>query len=129
MFTFIFSIKTSTLFNYTLSTLFFYVISILFAFLFNFDSITSIFVNELIIDLTTQKIRLSNATSANVEIELKRAFNYYAKLCSTKNFSMNLLIGLTVLFNCNSIVIKTTLTLFVKKFFLRIFTNRNYIRK
>ena len=131
MFIFISLINTSILFNYTLFALFFYVILTFSAFSLSSNSITSIFVNKLTIDSTTQKTRLSNATSVeNVEIKIKRAFNHHVKFRSTKNFSMNLLIDLIVLFNYNSIVIKTTLTLFVKTFqFLRIFTNRNYTKK
>ena len=126
MFTFISSINTSTLFNYTLSALFFYVTLTFFAFLFSFNSITSIFVNKLTIDSTTQKTRLLNTTNVNVEIELKRAFNYYAKLRLIKNFSINSLIDLTVLFNYNSIVIKTILTLLVKIFFTNFHESKLY---
>ena len=112
--------------NFTLSIS--YNISTFFAFLFiSIDLITSIFVNKLIIDLTTQKIRLSNALSVeNVKIKLKRAFNYYTKLRSTKNLLINLLIDLIVLFNCNSIVIKTILTLFVKTFFTNFHESKLY---
>ena len=105
----------------------FHNISIFFAFLFiSINSVTSIFVNELIIDSTTQKTRLSNALNANVKIELKRTFNHYAKLRSTKNLSVNLLIDLTVLFNCNSIVVKTVLTLLVKTFFTNFHKSKLY---
>ena len=86
MFTLTFSINISTLFNYISSTSPFYVISTLFAFLFSFDSITSIFMNELTIDSTTQKIRLSNALNVNIEIKLKQTLNYYTKFRSIKNF-------------------------------------------
>ena len=126
MFTFIFSINISALFNYIFSTLFFYVTFTSFAFLFNFNSITSIFVNKLIIDSITQKIWLLNALNANVKIELKRTFNHYTKFRLIKNFLMNSLIDLIVLFNYNSIVIKAILTLFVKAFFTNF---RNYIKK
>ena len=126
MFTFISSINILTLFNYTFSTSFFYVTSTSSAFLFSFDSIISIFVNKLIIDSTTQETRLSNATSVNVEIELKRALNYYTKFRSVKNFLVNLLIDLTVLLNYNLIVIKATLTLFVKIFFTNFHKSKLY---
>ena len=117
MFTFIVSNSNILmLLNFTLSI--FYDISTFFAFLFiSIDSITSIFVNKLIIDLTTQETRLLNTSSVNVKIKLIRTLNYYTKLRSTKNFSINSLIDLIVLFNCNSIVIKTVLTLLVKIFF------------
>ena len=117
MFTFISLVNISTLFNYIFSTSLFYVTLTFFTFLFNFNSVTSIFVNELTIDSTIQKTWLLNATNANVEIELKQAFNHHAKFCLIKNFSINSLIDLIVLFNCNSIVIKIVLTLLVKVFF------------
>ena len=127
MFTFTLSINTSTSFNYTFSASSFYAISTLFVFSLSSSSVTSIFVNKLIIDSTTQEIRLSNALNVeNVEIELKRTFNYYAKLRSTKNLLMNLLIDLIALFNCNSIVIKTILTLFVKVFFTNFHESKLY---
>ena len=127
MFTFTLSINTSTSFNYTFSTLSFYATSTFFAFLFSSNSITSIFVNKLIIDSTTQKTRLSNALNVeNVKIELKRALNYYTKFRSAKDLSMNLLIDLIVLFNYNSIVIKVTLTLFVKAFFTNFHESKLY---
>ena len=107
----------STLFNYTYSISLFYNTLTFFVFLFNSNSLTSIFVNELITNSTAQKIWLSNALNANVKIELKRTFNYYAKFRSTKNLSINLFIKLIVLFNCDLIVIKIVLTLFVKIFF------------
>ena len=97
MFTFIASNNNISVFDFTLSV--FYNISTLFTFLFNFDSVTSIFVNKLTIDSTTQETRLLNALNANVEIELKQTFNYYTKFRSTKNSSMNLLIDLIALFN------------------------------
>ena len=125
MFTFIaLSNNISTPLNSTSST--FHNTSIFFAFSSNPDSITSISVNKLTIDSTTQKTRLSNATSANVEIKLKRAFNYYAKFRSIKNFSMNLLIDLTVLLNCDSIIIKTILVLLVKVFFTNFYESKLY---
>ena len=126
MFTLTSSINTPTLFNYILSTSLFYVTSTLFAFSFSFDSVISIFVNKLIIDSTAQKTRLSSALSANVEIELKRTLNYYAKLRSTKNFSMNLLIDLIALLNCDSIVVKVALTLLVKTFFTNFHESKLY---
>ena len=105
----------------------FYNISIFFTFLLNSSLFTSIFVNKLIIDLTTQKTRLLNASSVeNVKIELKRAFNYYTKLRLTKNFSVNSLIGFVALFNCNSIVIKIALTLFVKVSFTNLYKSKLY---
>ena len=108
--------NTSMLLNSTFSI--FYNISTLSAFLStSIDSFTSIFVNKLATNLTTQETRLSSALSANAEIELKRTFNYYAKLRSAKNSSMNSLIDLIALLNCDSIVIKTILALFVKAFF------------
>ena len=109
----------SALLNHTLSTSFFYNTSTLSAFLFtSIDSVISISVNELVIDSTAQKIRLSSASNVeNAEIELKRTFNHYAKFRSTRNFSMNLLIDFVVLFNYNLIVVKTVLALFVKAFF------------
>ena len=118
----------STLSNYTLSTPLFFDTSTFFAFLFiSIDSITSIFVNKLIIDSTTQKTRLLNASNVeNAEIELKRAFNYYAKFRLTKNFSINLLTNFVVLFNYNSIVIKIVLTLFVKVFFTNFHESKLY---
>ena len=125
MFTFS-SNNISTLFNYTFSTSFFYKTSIFFAFLFSSSLITLIFVNELIIDSTTQKIRLLNALSVNVEIELKRTLNYYTKFRSIKNFSINLLIGLIVLFDCDSIIIKAVLALFVKTFFTNFHKSKLY---
>ena len=126
IFTLIFSINISTLFNYTFSTSFFHATLIFFAFLFSFDLITSIFVNELIIDSTVQETRLLNASNANAEIELKRAFNYYTKLRSIKDFSMNLLIGFAVLFSCDLIVIKAILTLLVKAFFTNFHESKLY---
>ena len=103
-------------FDFTFSV--FYNTLTFFAFLSSFNSVTSIFVNKLTIDSTTQETRLLNATSVeNVKIELKRTLNYYTKFRSIKNFSMNLLIDLIVLFNYNLIVIKIALTLFVKVFF------------
>ena len=105
----------------------FYNISTFFAFLFNSNLFTLIFVNELIIDSTAQKTQLLNASSVeNVEIKLKRTFNYYAKLRSTKNFSINLLIDFAVLFNCDLIVVKTVLTLFVKTFFTNFHESKLY---
>ena len=120
------NISTSS--NYTFSTSFFYNISIFSAFLFiSINSVTSIFVNKLIIDSTTQEIRLSNTLSVeNVEIELKRTLNYYAKFRLTKNFSINSLIDFVVLFNCNSIVVKIALTLFVKAFFTNFHESKLY---
>ena len=119
----------STLFNYTHSTSFFYNISTLFAFLFNLNSFTSISVNKLITNSTTQKIRLLNALNANVEIELKQTFNYYTKLRSTKNLLINLFIELIVLFNYNLIVVKIVLTLFVKAFFTNFHELKLYSKK
>ena len=113
--------------NYIFSTLLFYNILIFFAFLFNSNLFISILINELIINLTTQETRLLNASNVeNVEIELKRTFNYYAKFCLTKNSSINLLIYLIVLFNYNSIIIKTTLTLFIKVFFTNFHESKLY---
>ena len=76
MFTFIVSSNNiSMLLNFTSSV--FYSISIFFAFLFiSIDLVTSIFVNELIIDSTTQEIRLLNVLSANAEIELITMQNF-----------------------------------------------------
>ena len=115
MFTFLNSNIPASL-NYTLSASLFYNTLIFFVFSFiSIDSITSISVNELVIDLTTQETRLLNASNAgNVETELKRALNYHAKLRSARNFSINLLIDFAVLLSYNSIVIKIALTLFVK---------------
>ena len=125
MFTFS-SSNISTSFNYTLSTSLFYNISTFSAFSSSSNSITSISVNELIIDSTVQETRLPNALNANVEIELKRTLNHYAKFRSTKNSSMNLLIDLIALFNCNSIVIKAILTLLVKVFFTNFHKSKLY---
>ena len=115
----------STLLNSTLSI--FYGISTFFAFSFiSIDSVTLISVNELITDSTVQETRLLNALSVNVEIKLKRALNYYAEFRSTKNSSINLLIDLIVLFNYNSIVVKTILTLFVKVFLTNFHESKLY---
>ena len=75
---------------------------------------TSTFIDKLIIDSIIQEIWLFNAL--NVETKLQWTFNYYSKLWFVKNFSINFLINLIVLFNYNFVVIKIVLTLFVKVF-------------
>ena len=82
------------------------------------------FIDKLIIDSIIQKTRLFNAL--NVETKLQRAFNYYSKLRFVKNFSMNSLIDLIVLFNCDFVVTKAVLTLFIKAFLTDFYESKTY---
>ena len=85
---------------------------------------TLTFIDKLIIDLIIQEIRLFNAL--NVETKLQQTFNYYLKFRFVKNFSINFLIDLIVLFNYNFIVIKIALTLFVKIFLINFYELKTY---
>ena len=90
----------------------------------NSDAFTSIFVNELIDDLILQKIRLFNTT--NVELKQQRTFNHYSKLCFAKNSFVNFLIDFAILFNCDSVVIKIVLILFVKIALVDFYESKTY---
>ena len=85
---------------------------------------TSTFINKIIIDSIIQKTRLFNAL--NVKTKLQRTFNYYSKFRFVKNFSINSLINLIILFNYNFIVIKIALTLFVKVFLINFYKLKTY---
>ena len=88
------------------------------------DVFTSIFVDELTNNSTLQKIRLFNAT--NVESKQQRTFNYYSKLRFAKNLFVNSFIDLIALFNCDSTVIKTALTLLNKAVFVDFYESKTY---
>ena len=62
----------------------------------------------------------------NVETKLQRTFNYYSKLRFVKDFSMNFLIDLIALFNCDFVVIKVALTLLVKVFSIDFYESKIY---
>ena len=99
--------------------------SIFFAFstsLIKFFTLT--FIDKLIIDSIIQEIQLFNAL--NVETKLQQTFNYYLKFRFVKNFSINFLIDLIVLFNYNFVVIKTILTLLVKVFLINFYKLKTY---
>ena len=85
---------------------------------------TLTFIDKLVINSIIQKTRLFNAL--NVEIKLQRTFNYYSKLWFIKNFLMNFLIDLIVLFNYNFVVIKIVLTLLVKVFSIDFYESKTY---
>ena len=85
---------------------------------------TSTFIDKLIIDLIIQKIRLFN--TLNIETKLQRTFNHYLKFRFVKNFSINSLIDLIVLFNCDFVVIKVALTLLVKVFSIDFYESKTY---
>ena len=75
---------------------------------------TLISIDELIIDFILQKIKLFNSIDVKQKI-----FDRYSKFRFFKNFFVNLLIDLIVIekivfVKANSIIVKTTLILFVK---------------
>ena len=75
---------------------------------------TLTFIDKLIIDLIVQKTRLFNTLG----VETKFRF--------VKNFSITFLIDLVVLFNCNFVVIKVVLILFVKVFLIDFHESKIY---
>ena len=85
---------------------------------------TLMFIDKLIINLIIQKIRLFNALS--VETKLQQTFNYFLKFRFVKNFLINFLINLIILFNCDFVVIKIALTLFVKIFSIDFYELKTY---
>ena len=78
----------------------------------NNNVFTSILIDKLINDLILQKTQLFNTT--NVELKQQQTFDYYSKFRFVKNFFVNFLIDFAILFNCDLIVIKIVLILFVK---------------
>ena len=85
---------------------------------------TLTFIDELIIDSIAQKIRLFNASS--IETKLQRTFNHHSEFRFVRNFSMNFLIDLIVLFNCDFVVVKAVLTLLVKVFSIDFHESKTY---
>ena len=85
-----------------------------FNFNFNANIFTLILIDELIIDFILQKIKLFNSIDIKQKI-----FDRYSKFQFVKIFFVNLLIDLIVIekiifVKTNSIIVKTTLILFVK---------------
>ena len=86
----------------------------------------SISINELIIDFISQKIKLFNSIDVKQKI-----FDRYSKFRFFKNFFVNLLTDLIViekivLVKTNSIIVKTTLILFVKITLMNLYESKLY---
>ena len=92
----------------------------------DFNISTSISINELIINFILQKVKFFN--SINVK---QKTFDRHSKFRFVKNFFVDSLIDLiviekTVLVKTNSVIIKTTLILFVKTTLIDFYESKSY---